>query len=194
MVRKLPPRSLCAAGRILRDAMIENLFSLKGRIALVTGGSRGIGKMIAQGFVESGAKVYISSRKADACDATAAELSKLGHVHLPAAGHLDRRRLQGAGGADLQAGRQARHPGQQCRRSLGRGLRRVPGAWLGQGDEPQRQVALLPDAGAARRADEGGVERGAPRQGDQHLLDRRHHAQPAGDLFLSRIEIVAASI
>jgi NAD(P)-dependent dehydrogenase (short-subunit alcohol dehydrogenase family) len=58
--------------------MIENLFSLKGRTALVTGGSRGIGKMIAQGFVESGAKVYISARKADACDATAAELSKLG--------------------------------------------------------------------------------------------------------------------
>ena len=64
--------------------MIENLFSLKGRTALVTGGSRGIGKMIAQGFVESGAKVYISARKADACDATAAELSKLGTcISLP---------------------------------------------------------------------------------------------------------------
>jgi 2-deoxy-D-gluconate 3-dehydrogenase len=60
--------------------MIENLFSLKGRVALVTGGSRGIGKMIAQGFVESGCKTYISARKADACDATAAELSKLGHA------------------------------------------------------------------------------------------------------------------
>jgi NAD(P)-dependent dehydrogenase (short-subunit alcohol dehydrogenase family) len=58
--------------------MIENLFSLKGRAALVTGGSRGIGKMIARGFLESGAKVYISSRKADACDATAGELSAYG--------------------------------------------------------------------------------------------------------------------
>jgi NAD(P)-dependent dehydrogenase (short-subunit alcohol dehydrogenase family) len=58
--------------------MIENLFSLKGRVALVTGGSRGIGKMIARGFLESGAKVYISSRKADACDATAGELSEYG--------------------------------------------------------------------------------------------------------------------
>lgn len=58
--------------------MIENLFSLKGRTALVTGGSRGIGKMITQGFLESGAKVFISSRKADACDETAAELSKYG--------------------------------------------------------------------------------------------------------------------
>ena len=58
--------------------MIENLFSLKGRVALVTGGSRGIGKMIARGFLESGAKVYISSRKADACDETAGELSAYG--------------------------------------------------------------------------------------------------------------------
>jgi 2-deoxy-D-gluconate 3-dehydrogenase len=58
--------------------MIENLFSLKGRVALVTGGSRGIGKMIARGYLESGAKVYISSRKADACDETAGELSAYG--------------------------------------------------------------------------------------------------------------------
>jgi NAD(P)-dependent dehydrogenase (short-subunit alcohol dehydrogenase family) len=53
---------------------IGKLFSLEGRVALVTGGSKNIGKMIAQGFIAQGAKVYISSRKADACDATAAEL------------------------------------------------------------------------------------------------------------------------
>ncbi|HXQ09807.1 MAG TPA: SDR family oxidoreductase [Caulobacteraceae bacterium] len=51
-----------------------DLFSLAGRTALVTGGSRGIGKMIAAGFIAFGAKVYVSSRKAAACDATAAEL------------------------------------------------------------------------------------------------------------------------
>ena len=52
----------------------SNLFRLDGRVALVTGGSRGIGRMIAEGFIAQGAKVYISARKADACDSTAAEL------------------------------------------------------------------------------------------------------------------------
>ena len=54
------------------------LFSLSGRTALITGGSRGIGRMIARGFLAQGAKVYISSRKATACEQTATELSALG--------------------------------------------------------------------------------------------------------------------
>lgn len=58
--------------------MFEDLFSLRGRVALITGGSRGIGKMIAKGFIAYGARVYISSRKADVCEATARELSSGG--------------------------------------------------------------------------------------------------------------------
>jgi NAD(P)-dependent dehydrogenase (short-subunit alcohol dehydrogenase family) len=60
---------------------MQQLFSLAGRVALVTGGSRGIGRMIAEGFLKQGATVYISARKAAACDATAAELSRIGPCH-----------------------------------------------------------------------------------------------------------------
>ena len=84
-------------------------------------------------------------------------------VHFAAAGHLDGGGRQDAGRGNLQARRQARHPRQQCRRGLGRAVRGISRAWLGQGDGPQREVALLPDAGAARRAEEGG-EPGASRR------------------------------
>src|SRR3990167_1209452 len=57
---------------------MNDLFSLQGRTALVTGGSRGIGRMIAKGFLMQGARVYISSRKAAACEDTARELFALG--------------------------------------------------------------------------------------------------------------------
>ena len=64
---------------------MNELFSIAGKTALVTGGSRGIGLMIARGYVEAGARVYISSRKADVLDEVAAELSKLGECHAIAA-------------------------------------------------------------------------------------------------------------
>ena len=64
---------------------MKDLFSVSGKIALVTGGSRGIGEMIAEGFVTNGVKTYISARKAEACDATAARLSEFGEcISIPA--------------------------------------------------------------------------------------------------------------
>jgi NAD(P)-dependent dehydrogenase (short-subunit alcohol dehydrogenase family) len=82
---------------------VEELFSVRGKVALVTGGSRGVGEMIARAYVENGAKVYITARKAEACDATARSLSAHGEcISLPAdlarmdeierlAGELERR-------------------------------------------------------------------------------------------------------
>ena len=64
---------------------IQSLFSIKDKVALVTGGSRGIGLMIARGFVEAGARVYISSRKKEVCDEVADELSAIGQcISIPA--------------------------------------------------------------------------------------------------------------
>ena len=77
---------------------MQDLFSLKGRIALVTGGSRGIGEMIAEGYVKAGAKVYISARKGSACEETARRLSSFGEcVAIPAD-------ASGASGAQSLAG------------------------------------------------------------------------------------------
>jgi NAD(P)-dependent dehydrogenase (short-subunit alcohol dehydrogenase family) len=64
---------------------MDDLFSIAGKTALVTGGSRGIGRMIATGFVDAGARVYVSSRDAEACATTAAELSEVGECTAIAA-------------------------------------------------------------------------------------------------------------
>lgn len=82
---------------------MKDLFSIEGKTALVTGGSQGIGLMIARGYVEAGAKVYISSRKKDVCDQVAAELSARGTcISVPA-------NLSSEAGAKALAQEIARH-------------------------------------------------------------------------------------
>ena len=66
-------------------SLIADLFNVSGKVAVVTGGSRGIGRMIAEGYVCNGVRTYITARKAEACDATAAELSEFGEcISVPA--------------------------------------------------------------------------------------------------------------
>ncbi len=63
----------------ISDAL-EALFSLEGKVALVTGGATGIGRMIAEGLASAGARVLIASRKAEACAQAAAEINQQGHA------------------------------------------------------------------------------------------------------------------
>jgi NAD(P)-dependent dehydrogenase (short-subunit alcohol dehydrogenase family) len=65
--------------------VLHELFAIDGKVAVVTGGSRGIGRMIAEGYVRAGVRVYITARKVEQCEAAAAELSELGEcTALPA--------------------------------------------------------------------------------------------------------------
>lgn len=68
---------------------LEDMFGIAGKCVLITGGARGIGESIAEGFVKAGAKVYICSRKPEACEATAKRLGAYGTcIPLPVAGDI----------------------------------------------------------------------------------------------------------
>ena len=59
-------------------ALLRDLFGVAGKVVMVTGGTRGIGRSIVEGFVEAGSRVYVSARTAEACEQTARELSESG--------------------------------------------------------------------------------------------------------------------
>ncbi len=77
--------SLLPGNRAKWEYVNNDLFDVSGKVAVVTGGSRGIGRMIAEGFVRNGVRTYITARKAEACDAAATELSEHGEcISIPA--------------------------------------------------------------------------------------------------------------
>ncbi len=68
---------------------MSGIFDLSGRVAIVTGGTRGLGNAMARGLAEAGASVVVTGRKQDACDATAKELAEqTGREILPVACHM----------------------------------------------------------------------------------------------------------
>lgn len=77
------------AGTVVMSSLsAARLFSVAGKVAIVTGGGRGIGAMIASALVQNGARVYVSSRRVEACAAVAADLNKNGPGTCIALGHV----------------------------------------------------------------------------------------------------------
>ena len=108
--RRAPWRA-CARSDLASPAVpATDLFSIDGKTALVTGGSRGIGLMIARGFVEAGAKVYISSRKADVCEEVGGRALEASATCIAVPGRpLDRGRVPAPGRRDRRRGTDASH-------------------------------------------------------------------------------------
>ena len=131
---------------------MEDLFCVKGKVALVTGGSRGIGAMVAQGFVEAGVKTFISSRKADELEATASALCASGECIAVPADISTMEGVQSLAQSVHSYGEKLDILVNNAGASLGRHARRLPGKWLGQSYEPERQITIFLVAGNSSRS------------------------------------------
>ena len=156
---------------------MSDLFDVSGKTALVTGGSRGIGLMIARGLVQGGARVIVSSRKSADVEAAAQELSALGDCHaIPA----DISTQQGA--QALAAATRERFPSldilvNNAGAAWGAPLEEFPALGLAEGARHERRRRLSPHRRAAARAARRRQRRG-PRARDQHRLHQRHAPPP----------------
>ena len=123
------------------------LFDLSGKVAVVTGGTRGIGMMMARGLLQAGASVYISSRKPEAGEAAAAELSEYGTViSVPADLAREEECLRLA--AEVGRSEEGVHVLVNNRGATwGAPLADYPAEGMGQGDRPQHQSAVPVDPG-----------------------------------------------
>ena len=127
---------------------VQKLFDLTGQIALVTGGSRGLGLQMAEALGEAGAKIMLTSRKAADLEEAAADLQAKGiDARWVAADASDPAQIQKVVDETMQRLRPHRHPGQQRRRHLGRAGRGPSARGLGQGDEPERAQPVPVRAG-----------------------------------------------
>ena len=118
---------------------VKDLFELSGKVALVTGGSRGLGLQMAEALGEVGAKVAITARKQAELDEAAAHLKAQGvEVLTDRGGPLAARGDPGDGRAGAGSLRHHRRPREQRGHDLGRAGGDVSGRGLEQGDEPER--------------------------------------------------------
>ena len=163
----------------------QSLFSLAGRTALVTGGSRGIGKMIASGFIAQGAKVYISSRKADVCEAVANELGP-NCIAVP-------QDISTVDGCKALAATMAEHESgvdilvNNAGAAWGAAFETFPEAGWDKIMNLNVKSIFFSDSGNARAAKDRRLC-GTTGKGHQYCLDRWFTTQPLGNLQLSGVK------